>query len=72
MLEKEIITSPALDELKEHYARILTLLGEDPGREGLLKTPERVAKAMLTLTKGYTIRTKCSVRPSSRKNTARW
>lgn len=55
MLEKEIITSPALDELKEHYARILTLLGEDPGREGLLKTPERVAKAMLTLTKGYTM-----------------
>ena len=55
MLEKEIITSPALDELKEHYTRILTLLGEDPGREGLLKTPERVAKAMLTLTKGYTM-----------------
>ena len=55
MLEKEIITSPALDELKEHYARILTLLGEDVEREGLLKTPERVAKAMLTLTKGYTM-----------------
>ncbi len=55
MLEKEIITSPALDELKEHYTRILTLLGEDVGREGLLKTPERVAKAMLTLTKGYTM-----------------
>ena len=55
MLEKENITSPALDELKEHYARILTLLGEDVEREGLLKTPERVAKAMLTLTKGYTM-----------------
>ena len=55
MLDKEIITSPHLDELKEHYLRILTLLGEDPTREGLLKTPERVAKAMLTLTKGYSI-----------------
>ncbi|MCH5334330.1 MAG: GTP cyclohydrolase I FolE [Alistipes sp.] len=39
--------------LKEHYAAILSLLGEDPGREGLLKTPERVAKAMTFLTKGY-------------------
>ena len=53
MLGKEEITSPSLDELKEHYHRILALLGEDPEREGLLKTPERVAKAMLTLTKGY-------------------
>ena len=53
MLGKEEIVSPALDELKEHYQRILTLLGEDAGREGLIKTPERVAKAMLTLTKGY-------------------
>ena len=52
MLHKEEITSPHLDELKEHYQRILTLLGEDPAREGLLKTPERVAKAMLTLTGG--------------------
>ena len=38
------IVSPSLDELKEHYHHILTLLGEDPEREGLLKTPERVAK----------------------------
>lgn len=55
MLGKEEIVSPSLDELKEHYHRILTLLGEDPEREGLLKTPERVAKAMLTLTKGYSM-----------------
>lgn len=53
MLGKEEIVSPSLDELKEHYHRILTLLGEDAGREGLQKTPERVAKAMLSLTKGY-------------------
>lgn len=45
MLGKEEIVSPSLDELKEHYHRILTLLGEDAGREGLQKTPERVAKS---------------------------
>ena len=53
MLEKEEIISPALEDLKNHYRSIITLLGEDAEREGLLKTPERVAKAMLTLTKGY-------------------
>ncbi|MDR2802082.1 MAG: GTP cyclohydrolase I, partial [Prevotellaceae bacterium] len=34
-----------VEELKKHYKAILSLLGEDAGREGLLKTPERVAKA---------------------------
>lgn len=73
MLGKEEIVSPSLDELKEHYHRILTLLGEDAGREGLQKTPERVAKAMLSLTKGYHMdRMRCSVPPNSRKNTVRW
>ena len=42
-----------LEELAGHYKEILTLLGEDPEREGLEKTPMRVAKAMQTLTKGY-------------------
>ena len=40
-------------ELMKHYKAILDLLGEDSEREGLLKTPERVAKAMQFLTKGY-------------------
>ena len=36
-----------------HIAEVLPLLGEDPNREGLIKTPERVAKAWQYLTKGY-------------------
>jgi GTP cyclohydrolase I len=40
-------------KLAEHYKEILTLLGEDPAREGLVYTPIRVAKAMQFLTQGY-------------------
>jgi GTP cyclohydrolase I len=39
--------------LTDNYRESLSLLGEDPDREGLLKTPERVAKAMQYLTQGY-------------------
>lgn len=42
-----------IEKLQAHYLEILKLLGEDPEREGLLKTPFRVAKAMQTLTCGY-------------------
>ena len=42
-----------IEQLKEHYTAVLRLLGEDPEREGLVKTPERMAKAMCFLTQGY-------------------
>jgi GTP cyclohydrolase I len=41
------------DALSDHYRQVIALLGEDAEREGLLKTPERVAKAMLYMTHGY-------------------
>jgi len=40
-------------KLSEHYENILRIIGEDPTREGLNKTPERVAKAMQFLLQGY-------------------
>jgi GTP cyclohydrolase I len=41
------------EKLSEHYHAILALLGEDPQREGLQKTPLRIAKAMQYFMKGY-------------------
>ena len=54
MIETEIYVREGVDELAAHYKEIISLLGEDPSREGLEKTPMRVAKAMQVLTRGYT------------------
>ena len=42
-----------IERLSKNYTDILTLIGEDPKREGLEKTPERVAKSLQYLTHGY-------------------
>jgi GTP cyclohydrolase I len=43
------------DALAKNYKESIALLGEDPQREGLLKTPERIAKAMQYITQGYSM-----------------
>lgn len=48
-----IETLPITDEIKTKYDSIINLLGEDTTRDGLIKTPERAAKAMKFLTEGY-------------------
>ena len=45
--------SEKTEKIAEHYQQIIQLLGEDANREGLLKTPERVTKAMQFLMQGY-------------------
>ncbi|MBR2367290.1 MAG: GTP cyclohydrolase I FolE [Alistipes sp.] len=50
---EDIYNQEKIEALMGHYREILRLLGEDPEREGLIKTPERVAKAMSFITKGY-------------------
>lgn len=54
--KEEHYNAKDIESLKGHYSKVLELIGEDPSREGLLKTPERVAKAMQFLTQGYDIR----------------
>ena len=49
----EIYSPETTGEIAAHVKEILRLLGEDPSREGLIKTPERVAKALQFTTKGY-------------------
>jgi GTP cyclohydrolase IA len=49
----ETWNAETVEEMATMYRRILQLIGEDPEREGLLRTPERVAKAMNFMTLGY-------------------
>jgi GTP cyclohydrolase I len=49
----EEYNQPITDELKQNYSEILKGIGEDVGREGIAKTPERAAKAIQFLTSGY-------------------
>ncbi|MEM1042405.1 MAG: GTP cyclohydrolase I FolE [Bacteroidota bacterium] len=50
---RDVYHPPTTERLAEHTRRVLSLVGEDPEREGLVKTPERVAKAYQFLTHGY-------------------
>lgn len=51
----DIYNEEDVNQLSAHYQKILKIVGEDPLREGLEKTPERVAKAMQFLLQGYKI-----------------
>src|SRR5689334_1422580 len=51
--KKEGFDNKTTEDLMTNYEKIIALLGEDPKREGLLKTPERMAKAMQFITQGY-------------------
>lgn len=51
----ESYDAPSTDKLKDSYLHIIEAIGEDPQRDGLLKTPERMAKAMQFLTQGYNL-----------------
>lgn len=51
--KEELYDEDATQKLIANYHDVITNLGEDPGREGLLKTPERVARSLQFLTQGY-------------------
>lgn len=51
--KEEFFNAERTEQLSYHYKEILKLLGENPEREGLIKTPLRVAKAMQFMTQGY-------------------
>ncbi|MBV2245986.1 MAG: GTP cyclohydrolase I FolE [Lentimicrobium sp.] len=51
--KRDLYNGKIIRKMSTHYREILKLIGENPDREGLLKTPERVSKAMQFLTHGY-------------------
>ncbi len=53
MARKETHDQHLIDAIAGHYKEILRLIGEDPEREGLVKTPVRAAKALVDITAGY-------------------
>ncbi len=52
-IAEDLYDKQTTEQIAVHVKEILRLLGENPEREGLLKTPERVAKSLQFLTKGY-------------------
>jgi len=55
LFETGVPKTAATDEIAKHYKEIIRLLGENVTREGLLKTPKRVAFAMQFMTQGYSM-----------------
>lgn len=53
MARKEFHDEDVIEKIAFHYKEILKLIGEDPEREGLVKTPMRAAKALVDITSGY-------------------
>ena len=51
-MSKEL-SQETIEKIAEHYKAIISLIGEDVTREGLLKTPMRAAKAIAYVTRGY-------------------
>ena len=55
MARRKTRTEDPIEALSAHVLSMLESLGEDPGREGLLKTPQRVARALREMTAGYRV-----------------
>lgn len=51
--KKDIYNTERTEKLQQHYLEIIKILGEDPERDGLIKTPKRIARAVQFLTQGY-------------------